>query len=43
VVVGSGAVLAANSVATRDIPPFTMAAGVPARIVQKRSRMEVVR
>jgi len=43
VVVGSGAVVAANSVATRDIPPFAMARGVPARIVQKKSRMEVVR
>jgi len=43
VVIGRGALLAANSVATHDIPPFTMAAGVPARVIQKKSRIEVVR
>jgi acetyltransferase-like isoleucine patch superfamily enzyme len=43
VVIGRGALLAANSVATRDIPSFAMAAGVPARAIQKESRIEVVR
>jgi acetyltransferase-like isoleucine patch superfamily enzyme len=43
VVIGRGALLAANSVATRDIPAFAMAGGVPARIIQKKSRIEVVR
>ena len=43
VVMGRGALLAANSVATRDIPPFAMAAGVPARIIQRKSRIEIVR
>jgi acetyltransferase-like isoleucine patch superfamily enzyme len=43
VVIGRGALLAANSVATRDIPPFEMAGGVPARVIQKKSRIEVVR
>jgi maltose O-acetyltransferase len=43
VVMGRGALLAANSVATRDIPPFALAAGVPARAIQKESRIEVVR
>jgi maltose O-acetyltransferase len=33
VTVGRGALIAANSVATRDIPEFAVAAGVPARIV----------
>jgi maltose O-acetyltransferase len=41
--IGRGALLAANSVATRDIPAFTMAAGVPARARHKHSRIEVVR
>jgi maltose O-acetyltransferase len=43
VLIGRGALLAANSVATRDIPPFAMAAGVPARAIHKESRIEVVR
>jgi maltose O-acetyltransferase len=43
VVIGRGALLAANSVATQDVPPFTMAGGVPARVIQKKSRIEVVR
>jgi maltose O-acetyltransferase len=43
VTIGRGAVVAANSVATRDVPPFAMAGGVPARVIQKRSRIEVVR
>ena len=43
VVIGRGALLAANSVATHDIPPFAMAGGVPARVIKKTPRMEVVR
>jgi acetyltransferase-like isoleucine patch superfamily enzyme len=43
VVVGQAAVLAANSVATRDIPPFTTAGGVPARVIQKKAQIELVR
>lgn len=42
VTIGRGAVVAANSVATRDVPEFAVAGGVPARIIVKRSRMEVV-
>lgn len=43
VVVGRGALVAANSVVTREVPPFTIAGGVPARVIQKKSRIEVVR
>lgn len=43
VVIGRGAVLAANSVATRDVAPFTMAGGVPARTIREKSRIEIVR
>ena len=43
VVVGRGALLAANSVATHDIPPFAMAGGVPARVIQKKSGIELAR
>ncbi len=43
VVVGRGALLAANSVATRDIPPFAKAGGVPAHIFRNKLRVEVFR
>lgn len=43
VVVGRGALLAANSVATHDVPPFSTAGGVPARIIQRSSRIEIIR
>ena len=43
VLIGRGAILAANSVATRDVPPFAMAGGVPARVILKKARIEVVR
>jgi len=42
VTIGRGALLAANSVATRDIPAFAMAAGVPARIHLQKPRIELV-
>jgi acetyltransferase-like isoleucine patch superfamily enzyme len=33
--VGTRAVVGANSVVTRDVPPFTMAAGAPARVIHE--------
>jgi acetyltransferase-like isoleucine patch superfamily enzyme len=41
--VGPGAVLAANSVAKRDIPPFAIAGGVPARVIPRELQIEIVR
>jgi acetyltransferase-like isoleucine patch superfamily enzyme len=36
VTIGDGAVVAAGSVVNSDIPPYTIAAGVPARVVGER-------
>jgi acetyltransferase-like isoleucine patch superfamily enzyme len=36
VTIGRGAVIGANSVVTKDVPPYTMAAGTPARSVRQR-------
>jgi acetyltransferase-like isoleucine patch superfamily enzyme len=36
VVIGEGAVVGANAVVTRDLPPFAVAVGAPARIIRDR-------
>lgn len=36
VTIGQGSVVAAGSVVTRDIPPYSIAAGVPAKVIGKR-------
>ncbi|MFO0773137.1 MAG: CatB-related O-acetyltransferase [Nitrospiraceae bacterium] len=36
VTIGNGAVIAARAVVTKDIPPYAIAAGVPARVVKFR-------
>jgi maltose O-acetyltransferase len=40
--VGRGALLAANSVATHQIPAYTAAGGVPAQPIERKTRIEVV-
>lgn len=35
VTIGDGAIVAAHSVVTHDVPPFTLVAGVPARIIKE--------
>ncbi|MBK8985273.1 MAG: acyltransferase [Chloroflexi bacterium] len=34
--IGKGCVMAAGSVVTKDVPPYSVAAGVPARIIKQR-------
>lgn len=36
VMIGEGSVVGANSVVTEDIPPFSIAVGVPAKVIRKR-------
>jgi len=38
VTIGEGAVVAANSLVTKDIPPWTMVGGVPAKVIRKLDR-----
>ncbi|MBN1514517.1 MAG: hypothetical protein JXB13_21050 [Phycisphaerae bacterium] len=40
VTIGRGAVLGARAVATKDIPPYAVAAGVPARVLRYRMGRE---
>lgn len=36
--IGEGAVVAAGAVVTRDVPPYALAAGVPAKVIGERRR-----
>lgn len=41
VVVGNGAVIASGAVVTRDVPPYAIVAGVPARVIRFRQPPEI--
>lgn len=38
VTIGEGAVVGAGSVVTKDVPPYTIVAGNPAKVIKKRSK-----
>lgn len=42
VTIGTGAVIAANSTVTRDIPPYAIAGGTPAKVIKYRFPEEVI-
>lgn len=41
VTIGQGAVIAAGAVVTKDIPPYAIAAGVPAKVIKFRFNEEI--
>jgi phosphonate metabolism protein (transferase hexapeptide repeat family) len=42
IVMGNGAVVASGAIATQDIPPYAIVAGVPARVIRFRQPPEIV-
>jgi len=41
--IGTGAAIGANAVVTKDVPPYAVAAGVPARFIRFRFHEDIVR
>lgn len=42
VTIGDGAIVAANALVNKDVPPYTIVGGVPAKIIKKRFEQEEI-
>ena len=42
VTIGDGAIIGARAVVTKDVPPYTIVAGVPAKPIRRRFHDEVI-
>ena len=42
VTIGDGAIIGSRSVVTKDVPPYTIVAGTPAKVVRKRFDDETI-
>lgn len=42
VTIGNGAIIGANSIVTKDVPPYTIVGGVPAKEIKKRFSDEII-
>ena len=40
--IGDGAIIAANSVVTKDVPPYAIVAGIPAKVIRFRFNAEAI-
>ena len=40
ITIGEGAVIGAGAVVTRDIPPYTLALGIPAKVIKSYKEQE---
>lgn len=43
VTIGDGAVIAANAVVTKDVPPYAIVGGVPAKLIKYRFNEEIIK